>query len=58
VGGGLTYDDGYLLMGANALRTGPTHSSPNDTRVTASFFIKAPAGLNVGYTGGVPVPAF
>ncbi len=44
-GGGLVYDDGYLMIGGNATRTGPTHTTPNDTRVTATFAIKAPAGL-------------
>lgn len=58
VGGGVTYDDGYLVIGANASRTGPTHRSPNDLRVTATFRIKAPAGLNVGYDGAVPLPNF
>ena len=58
VGGGLTYDDGYLVMGANASRNGPTHTSPNATSITATFRIKAPAGLNVGYQGAVPVPNF
>ncbi len=58
VGGGLEYDDGYLAFGANAARNGPTHNSPNATSLTASFRIKAPAGLNLGYTGAVPVPAF
>ncbi|MGB3338425.1 MAG: LPS assembly protein LptD [Devosia sp.] len=58
VGGGIVYDDGYLVIGANALRTGSTHTSPNETRLTATFRLKAPAGLNVGYDGGVPVPSF
>ncbi|SEP72326.1 LPS-assembly protein [Devosia sp. YR412] len=57
-GGGVTYDDGYLMIGADATRTGPTHSSPNSTSVTASFKIKAPAGLDLGYAGAVPVPSF
>ncbi len=56
VGGGVNYDDGYLAAGVYASRTGPTHASPNDTRVTASFRIKAPAGLNVGYSGAVALP--
>lgn len=55
VGGGVTYDDGYLVIGANANRTGPSHSSPNATTVTATFRIKAPAGLNLGYQGAVPL---
>lgn len=42
-GGGLVYDDGYLAFGANATRTGVTHTTPNDTRVTATFQLKAPA---------------
>jgi LPS-assembly protein len=58
VGGGLTYDDGYLTFGANARRTGPTHVSPNSTSVLATFAIKAPAGLNLGYSGAVPAPNF
>lgn len=58
VGGGLTYDDGYLTFGANARRTGPTHVSPDSTSVLATFAIKAPAGLNLGYSGAVPVPNF
>ncbi|MDB5531276.1 MAG: LPS-assembly protein LptD [Devosia sp.] len=58
VGAGLTYDDGYLVIGGTATRTGPTHTSPDDTRFTASFFLKAPAGLNLGYSGAVAVPGF
>jgi LPS-assembly protein len=53
-GAGLQYDDGYLVFGLDASRTGPTHTTPNDTRVTATFRIKAPAGLDVGYSGAVP----
>ena len=49
VGGGLNYDDGYLVFGASATRNGPTHASPNATRFTATFRLKAPAGLNVGF---------
>jgi LPS-assembly protein len=48
-GAGVRYDDGYLLMGADISRTGETHTSPNDTRITASFRIKAPAGFNAGF---------
>jgi LPS-assembly protein len=48
-GAGLQYDDGYLLMGAEVTRTGETHTSPNDTRFLASFRLKSPAGLNVGF---------
>ena len=58
VGGGVVYDDGYLVIGANASRTGATHTSPNETRLTATFRIKAPAGFNAGYDGAVPVPRF
>jgi LPS-assembly protein len=58
VGGGLTYDDGYVVIGGHASRTGPTHTRPDDTRFTASFFLKAPAGLNLGYSGAVAVPGF
>lgn len=54
-GGGLTYNDGYLSVGASAVRTGPTHTSPNDTRFLASFRLTAPAGLDLGYSGAVPV---
>jgi LPS-assembly protein len=54
VGGGVDYDDGYLNIGASASRTGPTHSSPNDTRFMATFRIKSPSGFNLGYSGGVP----
>jgi LPS-assembly protein len=57
-GGGLYYDDGYLAFGANATRTGATHTTPNDTRVTATFQLKAPAGLNAGGTTSVSVPEF
>jgi LPS-assembly protein len=55
-GGGLTYDDGFVAIGAGATRTGPTHTSPNDTRITATFRLKAPAGFDAGYSGAVPVP--
>ena len=53
VSGGIRYDDGYLVLGANGTRTGPTHTSPNATTVTATFAIKAPAGLNLGYSRDV-----
>ncbi|MDB5535558.1 MAG: LPS-assembly protein LptD [Devosia sp.] len=58
VGAGLTYDDGYLVIGGSATRTGPTHTSPDDTRFTASFRLKAPAGLDLGYSGAVAAPGF
>ncbi|WDR05600.1 LPS assembly protein LptD [Devosia rhodophyticola] len=54
VGGELQYDDGYLLLQATASRTGPTHTSPDETRITGSVKLKAPAGFNVGYTGNLP----
>jgi LPS-assembly protein len=54
-GGGLTYNDGYLVVAAGITRTGPTHSSPNDLRATATFRLLAPAGFDVGYSGAVPV---
>ena len=57
-GAGLVYDDGYLVIGGAATRTGPTHTTPNDTRFTATFRLKAPAGLDVGYSGAVGVPGF
>jgi LPS-assembly protein len=47
--GGLQYDDGYLEFGANATATGPTHRTPNDLRFMATFKLKAPAGLNIGF---------
>lgn len=58
VSGGLVYDDGYLVVGASATRTGATHRSPNDTRFMATFMLKAPAGFEAGYSGSVPVPSF
>lgn len=48
-GAGVQYDDGYLLMGAEVTRTGETHTTPNDTRFLASFRLKSPAGLNIGF---------
>ncbi len=45
---GLNYDDGYLQFGAAATRTGPTHTSPNDTRFTGSFRLKAPTTKGIG----------
>ncbi|MCS6758534.1 MAG: LPS-assembly protein LptD, partial [Candidatus Devosia euplotis] len=50
VGGSIQYDDGYLMIGANGTRTGPTHTSTSATTITATFAIKAPAGLNLGYS--------
>jgi LPS-assembly protein len=48
---GLVYDDGFLVVGAMASQNGPTHTSPDDTRFTASFRLKTPAGLNFGLAG-------
>lgn len=55
VGGGVGYNDGYLSISGNVTRTGPTHTSPNDLRATASFKLMAPAGFGVGYSGAVPI---
>lgn len=55
VGGGLTYNDGYLSVSGNVTRTGPTHTSPNDLRATASFKLMAPAGFSAGYSSPVPI---
>ena len=49
VGGGVTYDDGYLEIGASASTT-----PDNDTRIMATTRLKAPAGLDVGFSGRVP----
>jgi len=57
-GGGVTYNDGYLVISGNVTRTGPTHSSPNDLRATATFRLLAPAGFDVGYSGAVPIGNF
>jgi len=57
-GAGLVYDDGYLVIGGTATRTGPTHTTPDDTRFTATFRLKAPAGLDLGYSGAVAAPEF
>lgn len=58
VGGGVTYDDGYLVISGAVTRTGPTHSSPNDLRATATFRLLAPAGFDVGYSGAVPIKSW
>ncbi|MCS6761200.1 MAG: LPS assembly protein LptD [Candidatus Devosia symbiotica] len=47
VSGGLQYDDGYLLMSLDGTRT---NGVADDTKITATFSIKAPAGLNLGYS--------
>ncbi|WP_224701971.1 LPS-assembly protein LptD [Devosia aquimaris] len=44
---GLKYDDGYLMLGANATKS---NAVVDDTTITATFAIKAPAGLNLGYS--------
>ncbi|WDR03584.1 LPS assembly protein LptD [Devosia algicola] len=54
VGGALQYDDGYLLLRATASRTGSTNVSPNETRITGSIKLKAPAGFNLGYSSNLP----
>jgi LPS-assembly protein len=46
---GLHYNDNYLLFGINSTITGPTHTTPNDTRYTATFRIKGPDGIDVGF---------
>jgi LPS-assembly protein len=43
-GAGILYDDGYTDFGFGAVMTGPTHSTPNDFRATASFHLKSPVG--------------
>ena len=57
-GAGVDYNDGYLNIGVSAQRTGPTHRSPDDTRVLATFRLMAPAGLDLGYTAAVPVESW
>ena len=52
VGGGIQYDDGFLTFGAKGVRTGPTHTSPSATTITATFAIKAPSGANKGHIEG------
>ncbi|MEO5805115.1 LPS assembly protein LptD [Devosia sp.] len=42
----LGYDDGYLQYGLAATKS----TIQNETRITGSFKIKAPAGFNLGYT--------
>ncbi|WP_169196819.1 LPS assembly protein LptD [Devosia sp. MC1541] len=56
VGGGLQYDDGYVLIGGQITRTGPTHSTANDMRAVATFRLRSPAGFNLGYSGNVQLP--
>lgn len=55
VGGGIGYSDGYLAVAGSVTRTGPTHSSANDLRATATFRLLAPAGFDIGYSGAVPI---
>ena len=43
-GGGLTYDDGYLVLGAFGQINGPTHVSPNATTFGFRFKLRGPAG--------------
>ncbi len=54
-GGTLTYDDGYLAVSGNVTKTGPTHTTPNNLRATASFMLKAPAGFEFGHTNVIPI---
>ncbi|MDB5560786.1 MAG: LPS-assembly protein LptD, partial [Hyphomicrobiales bacterium] len=49
VGGGAQYDDGYLLIGAQVSRTGPTNTSPNSMTFTTSFKLKGPSGGTFGF---------
>ena len=58
VGGGVTYNDGYLVVSGAVTRTGPTHASPDDLRATATFRLLAPAGLDLGYSGAVPISSW
>jgi len=55
VGGGLTYNDGYLNMAGAVTRTGPTHRTPDDLRATVTFRLMAPAGFDAGYSGDLPL---
>jgi LPS-assembly protein len=43
-GAGIVYDDGYLDFSLGGLFTGPTHSTPNDFRASASIHLKGAAG--------------
>jgi LPS-assembly protein len=56
VGGGLQYDDGFVLIGGQLTRTGPTHSTENDTRAVATFRLRSPAGFNLGYSSNFQLP--
>ena len=51
-GAGLTYDDGFLEIGASGIFTGPTHARPNDFTAAATFKLKGPAGI-FGRTQGI-----
>jgi LPS-assembly protein len=46
--GGLRYDDGYFEAGVFGSVTGPTHSSPDDTRFGLTLKIKGP-GYSLGF---------
>ncbi len=53
-GGGITYDDGYLVVGAFGRVTGPTHTNPNQTSFGLKFRLRGPGGewgLPVGEWG-------
>jgi LPS-assembly protein len=42
--GGITYDDGYFVVGGFGKVTGPTHSSPDSTTFGFKFALRSPAG--------------
>jgi LPS-assembly protein len=54
-GGGVTYNDSYLVVSGQVSGTGPTHRSPNDLRATVSFRLLAPAGFDMGRSAAVPI---
>lgn len=41
---GLLYDDRYLAVGVNAAITGPTHTTANNFRISATFKLRGPSG--------------
>ena len=42
--GGITYDDGYFVIGGYGEVTGPTHDSPSSTTFGFRFALRSPAG--------------
>jgi LPS-assembly protein len=46
---GVQYDDKYLLYGISGVKTGATHTTPNDTQFRATFRLKGPDGIDVGF---------